>query len=51
LIDKLRQSDADLVNIALEGKGTDMPAFAGVLSEAEIQQIVDYIRSTQAANQ
>lgn len=52
LIDKLRQSDADLVSIALAGKGGTMPAFSAFgLSADDMQLIVDFIRSTQAASQ
>jgi len=49
LMDKLRQSDADLAGIALAGKGENMPAFSGQLSAPDMQQIMDFIRSTQAA--
>ena len=42
----LKESDADLLAIIKNGKNA-MPAFAGKLSEAEIQEEVAYIHTLQ----
>lgn len=51
-------SDAQLFRITKEGPGaivpgyqTDMPGFAGVLSDAEIIAVLDYIKSTWPAHE
>lgn len=42
----LKASDADLSNVTKNGKGK-MPAYAGKLSDAQIQDVVAYIRTLQ----
>ena len=51
-------SDAQLFRIVKEGLGsiapgyeTDMPIFSGVLTDGEIQAVLDYIKSTWPARQ
>jgi len=40
-----RRSDAQLTASVLEGKGTVMPAFSGKLGEAQVRELVAYLRS------
>jgi mono/diheme cytochrome c family protein len=42
----VKASDADLTKITKEGKGK-MPAYAGKLTDDQIQEVVTYIRTLQ----
>lgn len=42
----VKSSDADLANATKNGKGK-MPAYAGKLTDDQIQQVVTYIRTLQ----
>jgi cytochrome c6 len=42
----VKASDADLAKVTKEGKGK-MPAYAGKLTDDQIQQVVTYIRTLQ----
>jgi mono/diheme cytochrome c family protein len=44
-----RRSDAQLATSILEGKGTAMPAFDGKLGEAQVRDVITYIRSFVSA--
>ncbi len=44
-----RRSDAHLATSILEGKGTAMPAFDGKLGEAQVRDVITYIRSFVSA--
>ncbi|MDH3538715.1 MAG: cytochrome c [Acidimicrobiia bacterium] len=46
---ELGHPDSDFVEIATNGKGK-MPGFGPILTAEEIRQVVDHIRSVQAAN-
>jgi mono/diheme cytochrome c family protein len=46
---ELGHPDSDFIDAVTNGKG-DMPAFGTELSPAEIEQVVDFVRSVQAAN-
>jgi mono/diheme cytochrome c family protein len=40
-----RRNDAQLTASVLEGNGTVMPAFSGKLGEAQVRELVAYLRS------
>lgn len=44
--DAVKASDADLIAITKNGKGK-MPAYTGKLTDAEIKEVVSYIRTLQ----
>jgi len=44
--DVVKKSDADLIAITKAGKGK-MPAYTGKLSDADIKEVVAYIRTLQ----
>ena len=46
----LGSPDSAISDVISDGKRTRMPAFGSILSRDEIQQIVDHIRTVQAAN-
>jgi mono/diheme cytochrome c family protein len=42
----VKASDADLIKVTKDGKGK-MPAYTGKLTDAQIQEVVTYIRTLQ----
>jgi cytochrome c551 len=46
---ELGHPDSDFIDVVTNGKGS-MPALGGELTAEEIVQVVDYVRSVQAAN-
>ena len=44
--DSVKKSDADLIAVTKDGKGK-MPAYNGKLTDAQIREVVSYIRTLQ----